>query len=57
MSYRKGRAYIGEDYTVYEDVKAIMLPHSCDEWVIGNAQEAQDLIDDLTELIPQLPKE
>lgn len=56
MAYEKGEAYIGNDY--YDTRRpSIALPHSCDEWVIGTAKEAQDLIDDLKELIPKLPAE
>lgn len=53
-TYRKGEAYIDRAEWSEPPTKAIMLPHSCDEWVIGTAKEAQDLIDDLTALIPKL---
>ena len=30
------------------------LNHSCDEWVIGGAEEVQAMIDDLTAILAQL---
>ena len=54
MSYTKGEAHIDEDYWSNTKDMVIMLPHSCDEWVIGDVQQAQDLVDDLQKLIQEL---
>lgn len=32
----------------------IVLPHSCDEWIIGGEKEARQLIEDLEKLIKEL---
>jgi hypothetical protein len=53
MSYTKDLAYIDADEWS-EGEKAIMLPHSCDAWVIGNSFEAKLLLADLQKLIPKL---
>ncbi len=52
MTYVKGDAFIGSNN--YEGVTAIMLPHSCDEWIIGGADAARQLIEDLQALIPEM---
>lgn len=54
MTYTKGEAYIGDDYSDRPIRLAIMLPHSCDEWVIGTPEDAQNLINDLVVLIEEL---
>ena len=41
------------DFTQEMPLK-IVLPHSCEEWVIGGVKEAQDLIADLQRLIKEL---
>jgi len=32
----------------------VYLEHSCDEWIIGGAEQVQALIDDLTAILAQL---
>lgn len=58
MTYVKGEAHIDEDFTGEDwedDIKeAIMLPHSCDQWVIGDADDARQMIKDLEVLIVEL---
>ena len=59
MAYKKGQLCVDSIYWVDgapSKEKDIYLPHSCDEWVIGNKIEAQMLIDDLLEAIKQLNK-
>ena len=53
--YTKGKARIDIDYD-FDGEPMIVLPHSCDEWVIGGSEQAQQLIEDLQELIKQFPK-
>jgi len=54
MSYKKGDITVGEvvDYRTQDCdmVFAAYLPHSCEGWVIGQAHEIDDLIDDLQEV-------
>ncbi len=70
MAYEKGDAEIvtpDEDQLEYgglydnrrDDgwkVPVVQLPHSCDAWVIGGRKEVEQMIADLTELLPQLPE-
>lgn len=58
MSYIKGEAYIGRGWfdTDAQLTKVIMLPHSCDEWVVGGVADAKQLIADMEVLISQLEK-
>jgi len=42
-----------DDYK-YANKKVIQLPHSCDEWVIGGKEEAEQMIEDLKEAITKL---
>lgn len=44
-----------ETYKFYNK-KAISLPHSCGEWIIGGKEEALQMIDDLNEAIKNLTK-
>jgi hypothetical protein len=53
MSYQKGQVYIDGDFFDSPDL-AIMLPHSCDEWIIGGAKEVDALIADLEKAKPEL---
>lgn len=55
MAYEKGEAYIDKDYWGDSEV-AIMLPHSCDKWVIGSPDDARQLIADLEKLIEGFPE-
>lgn len=43
-----------DDTYKYRDKKAIMLPHSCDEWIIGTKEEAEQMIADLQEALKLL---
>ncbi len=55
MSYRKDEASIDEDYMGNGELGlVIVLPHSCDDWVIGSPDEARQLVADLEILIPEL---
>lgn len=55
MSYKKGNAFIGTTWTEDDGNKlVVMLPHSCDEWVIGGPKEIDNLIADLTKLKKEL---
>lgn len=40
--------------TAYLEDGTIFLPHSCDEWVIGGPEEAQQLIADLQQILTEL---
>jgi hypothetical protein len=57
MAYERGEAYIDKDYWDKKGRLAIMLPHSCDEWVIGTQEDAKQLITDLEKLIKEFPVE
>jgi len=53
--YREGEARIGR--TGYSDDKDIAyLPHSCDEWQIGDADNVRLLIADLQKILVELEK-
>lgn len=60
MAYRQGDAEIDTDYENFNHETnsysglVIALPHSCDQWVIGTADDARTLISDLEQLIPEL---
>lgn len=43
-----------DDTYKYLGRKVIMLPHSCDEWIIGTQEEAEQMIADLQEAIQHL---
>jgi hypothetical protein len=55
--YKKGDLVYGfHDYDSREDEdcverKSFILPHSCDEWVIGGKEELEQLIKDAQELL------
>ena len=51
MAYIKGEL---KREILCDDTEDIYLPHSCDEWVIGGKKEAQDLVDDLIDIIKTL---
>jgi len=40
-----------------ERLPVIVLPHSCDRWIIGGADEARQMIQDLTEAIKKFEAE
>jgi hypothetical protein len=46
MAYTKNTVYIDEDWPD-DDAISAMLPHSCDEWVIGGVEEIDLMIADL----------
>ena len=49
----KEDSYNEEGYK-YKDKKVIALPHSCDDWIIGGKEEAEQMIKDLREAIGKL---
>jgi len=54
MVYQKGDLSIGEPMDSknnFENVHAIYLSHSCDNWVIGGVEEAEQLVSDLQQAI------
>lgn len=55
MTYIKNEAFIDTEPWINK-APVIMLPHSCDEWVIGSPEDARTLIADLEALIPELEK-
>lgn len=67
MSYKKGDVsidrcnYDSRDEKGYDDdyrfagKQVALLPHSCDEWIIGSKEEVEMMIADLQELLPTLP--
>jgi hypothetical protein len=42
------------DYHSYEFEGKAFLPHSCSEWIIGDADQVQALIEDLQEALRQM---
>lgn len=65
MAYHKGDISIektwcdaNEDggYDWPDKRTVILLPHSCEDWVIGGVEEAQQMIADLQEAIKNFPK-
>lgn len=54
MAYKKGEVKYGQTWNSDKD---FYLPHSCDEWIIGTKENAEQLIQDLQELIATLPNE
>ncbi len=53
MAYKKGEVEVATH--LHEDSRPeIILPHSCDEWVIGGKEEAEQMIIDLREAIKKL---
>lgn len=55
--YKKGEADICRNYREFGDNlpnDVVLLPHSCDEWVIGGKEEVEMMIADLQELLKQL---
>lgn len=57
MSYTKGQVYLDVDWFNDREKKVAQLPHSCDEWVIGDVKEIDDLISDLRKLKEELKSE
>lgn len=57
MSYLRGEVFVEKDYMARGEPLAIKLPHSCDEWVIGNEEDADKLIQDLIEAKAELRKQ
>jgi hypothetical protein len=43
------------EFGTLEDIPVIVLPHQCDDWVIGDSDQARKLIADLEQLIEQGP--
>ncbi len=43
--YKEGRVRVG--IPNYEHEILIYLPHQCDEWIVGTAEDARQLIRDL----------
>ncbi len=59
--YRAGEVRVRSAYYHGNDVPMVVLPHSCDGWKIGGADQVRQLIADLTallesEAIPALPE-
>ncbi len=56
MSYIKGEIIYDNLYSD-DDASTFRLPHSCESWVIGNAEDARQLITDIEEILnrPPLP--
>lgn len=52
MVYTKGQATIDINWS--DNIPAIQLPHSCDEWIIGSPNQARQLVLDLEVLIIKL---
>lgn len=52
--YRKGEVTVKENYYDGTGKMAIMLPHSCDAWVIGSIKDAETMLEDLKEAIEKL---
>jgi hypothetical protein len=52
--YKKGIAQIKRETWGDPIPPVICLPHQCDEWVIGGAEEVKLLIEDLQKLLVQL---
>ncbi len=48
-AYDTRRVYFG--IPDYHDTEVFYLPHQCDEWIIGNAEQARELITDLETLL------
>jgi len=54
MAYGKGMVKkAGENDGLMAEPGEFYLPHSCDEWVIGTREQAEQLIADLQELLSQ----
>lgn len=53
--YRTGEASLKLNYDD-EPQQVIALPHQCDEWSIGTADRARQLIADLEDLITEMEK-
>lgn len=51
MAYKKGEVQVGAEGAYLRG--EIYLPHSCDEWVIGTKEDAEQLIADLQELLKE----
>lgn len=48
----KPRIFESSSYTDYADLVGIVhLPHQCDDWIIGDAEDVQALIADLQALL------
>ena len=52
MTYKKGE--LKYETIPWERRRIFHLPHSCDEWVIGNIENAEQLVEDLQEKIKEL---
>ena len=49
--------YVGGIYytkSKYQSNGEFYLPHSCDEWVIGDLEDAKDFVKSLSELIEKV---
>lgn len=56
--YNKTLLHYGEVSSFFNsDEKLFYLDHFCDEWVIGNIDDARQLVDDLQELIEKTKNE
>lgn len=56
--YEKGMVSRFDEEYGDEDLRGkIILPHSCDEWVIGDDDDARQLIADLQALLDVVPSE
>jgi len=53
MAYSDKDAEYFEEYPVDVEDKGLIfyLPHSCDEWVIGNIKDAETMVDNLNKAI------
>ena len=55
MAYQKGKVQFGRVLDTqtegYDRDEWFYLPHSCDEWVIGTREQAEQLIADLQALL------
>lgn len=61
MAYKKGELHVGgipcnndDCYFCSDSINGAYLPHSCDEWEIGQEQEIKWLIEDLQKALKDL---
>lgn len=52
-SYRNGTDRARIEWDDSYDCIQVILPHQCDAWVIGNADDVRAIIADLTALLPE----
>lgn len=54
--YTKGSVKLSNKWPDKDPILCAELPHSCDEWVIGDAEDVANMIEDLDNIMREFKK-